>query len=134
MASPFDFIKSVAANKEYMFTGNSSEDAIITKDYVPYLINKSLSFNQDTILFALEMSRYMGELSNKAQYDFYYYGIPKKFRKIPWYKKDKQLDEIKAIQQYYQVNTRRAEEIAKTLSPEQLDSILEIIEKGGRTK
>lgn len=127
--SPFAFIKSVTGEKNYLF---SEEAGGADKEYVPYIVNKGLSFGPDTLLFAAEMTKY-GDLPKKTQYDFYFYGIPKKFRKMPWHKKDSTPEGLKAVQEYYHCNATRAEEYLKLLSSEQMEHIQTVISHGGRS-
>ena len=44
-------------------------DAETEKAYAPFLVNRSLSYYQDTVMFANEMNRH-AQLDNRLQYDF----------------------------------------------------------------
>jgi hypothetical protein len=56
------------------------------KNYPPFIINRGLSFMQDTIHFANIMNRFSA-LDKQQQHDFYFYGIRKKKLKfLPTFK------------------------------------------------
>jgi hypothetical protein len=120
MASPFDYVNSVN-NKKYLDPES--------KDYVPFIVNRSFSFIKDTIFFANEMNQ-RPSLSKTCQYDFYYYGLPASKRWGKWAKKIK-TDNIKNVQEYYQCSYRKAVEIVKILTKPQLKAIAKALEKGG---
>jgi hypothetical protein len=62
--NPFDFVSAVSYTKEDIMP-----DSIAEKAYNPYLTNKSLSYHQDSVLFANEMnSRY--HLDHRLQFQF----------------------------------------------------------------
>ena len=50
---PFDFIKAINTSKNVMKAG----DLMTEKDYIPFLVNRGLSFFQDTIIQVNEMNR-----------------------------------------------------------------------------
>ena len=50
---PFDFIKAINAHKNIM----KSDDPLAEKDYIPFLVNRGLSFFQDTVIQVNEMNR-----------------------------------------------------------------------------
>ena len=50
--SPFDFVKEIQVGKHDLMTDPQSE-----KDYVAFIINKTLSYEMDCLLHANEMNR-----------------------------------------------------------------------------
>ena len=118
--TPFDYVNSVN-NKKYLDPE--------TKDYVPFIINRSFSFIRDTIFFANEMNQH-ADLPKTMQYDFYYYGLPASKRWGGWSKKI-MTDNIKNVQEYHNCSYRKAVEITKILSKTQLKAIAKLLEKGG---
>ena len=62
---PFEFIKSINDHKNIMKDG----DSMTEKDYIPFLINRGLSFFQDTVIQVNEMNR-LHFLDNKLQFDY----------------------------------------------------------------
>ena len=50
--SPFDFIKSINEKTENLMAVSPD----VEKDYIPFVVNRGLSFSADTILYANEMN------------------------------------------------------------------------------
>ena len=122
--SPFDFIKSFESDK-YIF------DETTEKSYVPYIINKMLSFSPATILYADEINR-THNLTPQQQYDFYFHALPKRKRFIKWIKAAEIHDDIELLVEMYNINKTRAAEYLKLLSKEQIDIIRNKLNRGGR--
>lgn len=123
--TPFDIVNSIN-NKTSL-----EWDDVTEKTYSPFIINRGLSFNMQTIMFAAAMNKYP-QLSKKMQYDFFFNGVPKGKRFDKWQKKTELGDDVKALQEFFNINIQRAEEALKLLSNEQLDMIKEKMKKGGR--
>lgn len=125
MPSPFDYINTIN-NK----TPQIEMDSVGMLDYNPFIINRGLSNNIQTVLFANEMNRY-SFIPKNWQYDFYWYGVPKGKRFDKWAKKNSD-DDINSIKEYYHINRMRAEEYMKILTPEQIELIKQKLKKGGK--
>lgn len=99
------------------------------KDYPPFIINRLLSGNLDTVLFANELNeRYT--MDKDMQYKFYLYSIPKKKRFSPYLKKSS-LDDLQLVKEFYGYNTEKALEALKLLNRHQLEFIKQKLNKGG---
>ena len=111
--NPFDFVKSVSSDKTDIMV-----DDIEEKAYQPFLINKSLSYHQDSVFFTNEMNCRHG-LDNRLQYVFFLNTLRKRQRFSKWSKPyvSKKLDVVK---EYYQMSTREAKELYTLLSDKQL--------------
>ena len=96
------------------------------KDYVPFVVNKSLSYFMDTVAYANEMNKYPF-LDKRMQYDYLKGSIRKRKRFSGWVKKDKS-DVIDAIIKYYDVSYRKALEYEKLLTEDQQQEILKHIQ------
>lgn len=136
--SPFDFVKSIngPVAKAEMFNGyNALEESLDpdspAKAYVPFVINRSLSYFQDTILIANEMNRHHA-LPAKMQYDFLCSMVRPRKRFSKWVKKMPDPREITAIMEYYEYSACRAREAYPLLSPDQLASLIKATDKGGK--
>jgi hypothetical protein len=88
------------------------------KDYVPFVVNKSLSY--------FMMNKYPF-LDKRMQYDYLKGSIRKRKRFSGWVKKDKS-DVIDAIIKYYDVSYRKALEYEKLLTEDQKQEILKHIQ------
>jgi hypothetical protein len=97
------------------------------RDYVPFIVNKSLSYFMDTVAYANEMNKYPF-LDKRMQYDYYRLAVRKRKRFSGWAKKDKS-DVIQAIIKYYDVSYRKACEYDVLLTQKQKDAILKHVEE-----
>ena len=120
-----DWLNSINFNKENLI----EEDPSTIKDYAPYIINRCLSGNIDSILFANEMNKY-SFLDKDMQYSFYLNTLRKKKRFSPWLRKEKVTD-LEIIKQYYGYSNEKASNALKILTPEQINYIKQRLETGG---
>ena len=122
----FDFLNAINLTKKNLF-----EDPEARMDYVPFLVNKGLSFNHDTIMYANEMNRYTF-IPKDWNFAFYLNGIPKKKRYGKWVNKDKNSSQLNMLMEYYNYSSAKAEVALSVLSKEQLTMIEEKQKRGGR--
>jgi len=101
------------------------------KDYVPFIVNKSLSYFMDTVAYANEMNKYPF-LDKRMQYDYLKGSIRKRKRFSGWVKKYKS-DVIDAIIKYYDVSYRKATEYERLLTEDQKQEILNHIQTFQKT-
>ena len=120
-----DWLNSINFNKKNLI----EEDPSTIKDYAPYIINRCLSGNIDSILFANEMNKY-SFLDKDMQYSFYLNTLRKKKRFSPWLRKDKVTD-LEIIKQYYGYSNEKASNALKILTPEQINYIKQRLDTGG---
>lgn len=128
MSNPFDYLNTINVTKENMMRG-SNDDAMAEKDYVPFMINRGLSYFQDTIALANEMNIHH-ELDKKLQYEFLINIVRKRKRFSKWYKKEDDSD-IEVVMEYYGYSHERASQALAILSQDQLKIIKSRLEKGG---
>ena len=122
--NPFDFVKSVSSDKTDIMV-----DDIEEKAYQPFLINKSLSYHQDSVFFTNEMNCRHG-VDNRLQYVFFLNTLRKRQRFSKWSKPyvSKKLDVVK---EYYQMSTREAKELYTLLSDKELRELKNRMNTGG---
>ena len=123
--NPFDFVKSVSQTKIDLMV-----DEVEEKAYQPFLINKALSYHQDSVFFTNEMNIRHG-VDNRLQYVFFLNTLRKRQRFSKWSKPyiSKKLDVIK---KYYQISTREAKEYVNLLSDKHLRELRNRMKIGGR--
>ena len=119
-----DWLNSINFTKE-----NLIEDPSTIKDYAPYVINRCLSGNLDSIMYANEMNKY-SFLQKDMQYSFYLNSLRKKKRFSPWLRKDKVTD-LEIIKQYYGYSNEKASNALKILTPDQINYIKQRLDTGG---
>jgi len=138
--SPFDFIKSINEGKrgKHLLEDCTADDSLETsnpeaadKQYVPFVINRGLSYFKDTALFANEMN-IKNHLPPRMQYDFYRNIITPKKRFSKWGKKAKSSEDIKAIQEYYNYSQEKAESVYSLFTKVSIKQLHNTLDKGGR--
>jgi hypothetical protein len=125
--SPFDFLNAINTTKKDLLR----EDPLNEKDYSPYMVNRGLSYFSDTVMMANEMNRNSG-IPKKWQNDFLLNTISKKKRFSQWHKKDKNSESLQLVMDYYKYSTERAKEVLSIFTDEQIESIKQRMNRGGR--
>ena len=120
-----DWLNSINLSKENLM----EEDPDVEREYPPFVINKCLSGQMDSLMYANEMNKYPN-LDKRLQYDFFINSLRKRKRFSPWLRKDK-IKNIEAVRKYYGFSTEKAEQALNILSNEQLDFIYEKLNTGG---
>jgi len=138
----FDFLTNInegskAVNLMEACSADDSNGALnstsIDKQYVAFMINRGLSYFNDTILLANEMNRHHS-LPTKMQYDFYRGLIRPRKRFSKWAKKEDDSAEVKLIMEHYGYSSDRAREVLPLLGKEGIEAIKSIRNKGGVNK
>lgn len=118
--SPFDWIKQITCEKRDWdsFTDEDKEG------FVPFIINKALSYNKDYIQI-VEMAMYYSMPHDKL-YDFYKDVIPKKPIWNKWIKSQVSFDEqeLQLIAEYFECSLREAKDIVNLLDFQDKNLIL----------
>ena len=100
------------------------------KDYVPFVVNRALSYHMDCILYANQMNMNHG-LPQKLQYQYLLNTIRSMKRKFqPWQKSetDKNIDCVKT---YFGYSNQKAKEALRILNDDQIAEIKRRTDKGG---
>jgi hypothetical protein len=105
------------------------EDHLAEKEYVPFVVNKCLSYFSDTIFHVNEMNL-RPNMDKKMQYDFLLQSVRKRKRFSKWMKKDKS-DDLQLVIDYYNVNKKKAEEYIEILGEDGIETLREASKKGG---
>lgn len=105
------------------------DDPLTEKEYVPFIVNRSLSYFPDTLFHANEMNC-NHFLAKKLQYDYLRNVVRKRKRFSKWDKKV-QNDDIDVIKTYFGYSTKKAIEVLSVLSKNDIKKIRESIQTGG---
>jgi hypothetical protein len=120
-----DFFNSINKTKKSVITDERSE-----RLYVPYVVNKSMSYHKDAIFHSNLINGVPG-LDRKMQYDYYLYALPKASRYGKWQKPDN--SPIESIMAFYGYSRDKAEQVAQILTESQLKAIQEHLNTGGKS-
>ena len=125
---PFEFTKTINDTKHNLM----DEDPEVEKDYIPFLVNRSLGYFMDTIMYANEMNQ-KNSLDHKLQYDFLLNIIRPRKRFSKWLKKSKD-DNIDLVKKFYGYSYTKAKDVVDILSEDQLKYIRSKLDIGGLRK
>jgi len=92
--NPFDYLNDINYGKT-----NIMVDDITEKAYNPFMVNRGLSYFNDTVLMANEMNM-NAHLDNRLQFDFLINIVRKKKRFSKW-AKAQMTDDVEVVKQYY---------------------------------
>ena len=121
-----DFLNSINSNKKDLITENTTQE----KDYLPFVVNRCLSYFSDTLFYANQMN-YMPFLSKKMQYDYLRNKITKRSRFSKWHKNEDNKD-IEVIKEYYGYSTQKAKQVRSLINDEQMEVLRTETSKGGQ--
>lgn len=124
-----DFFTSINSSKKNLILQDSGYEKV----YIPYVINKSMSYFIDSLFYANQMNQYP-QSPKRMQYEYYLHKLSKKPRFSKWHKDTNNLDNIKIIQQFYGYSVKKAKEVVKILTQEQINKLQEQLKTGGNIK
>ena len=125
--NPFEFVKAINYTKKDIMV-----DDLVEAEYNPFIINRSLSYFKDTILYANEINQ-NGHLDSRLQFDFFINIIRKRKRFSKWLKPS-EIENLEVVKEYYGYSDEKAKSVLSLLNNRQIENLKERIYKGGRTK
>lgn len=123
-----DFVPSILETKKYKIHSDIEES-----EYVPFVVNRALSYHIDCIRFVQELNTYPS-LDKKLQYDYLFHAIKPYKRQFRKWIKSGNYEDIKLIKEYFNYSFKKAREVSDLLSEEELDHIRKVLDKGGIVK
>ena len=123
--NPFEYANAINYTKK-----NIMVDDLAEKAYLPYMMNRQLSYFPDTVLAANEMNR-NHHLDNRLQFDFFINIIRKRKRFSKWYKPEI-ISDLDAVKKYYGYSNEKARQVLTLLSPEHINELKRKVTTGGR--
>lgn len=120
-----EIVPSILQNKKYVLDDE--------KDYKSFIVNRSLSYYLDCILYANQMNM-NHTLPPALQYQYFLNTIrPMKRKFQPWHKQSVSKD-LECVKEYFNYSNEKAKEALRILTDDQLSFIKEKIDKGGVKK
>jgi hypothetical protein len=119
-----EIIPSILQTKQYALLTEQDE-----KSYPSFIVNRALSYHEDTVLIANEINIYPN-IDNKLKYDALINSIRAYKRQFSkWYKKAQSSD-LNVVKEYYGYSDAKAEEALKILSADQIAALEKQLYKG----
>lgn len=119
----FDFINDVSHLKKDLLSDATE------REYSPYMVNRFLSMDITTILYANEMNM-NSHLSKRMQYDYYLHSIKKQKRFFKYIKHKRQAD-LDVIQEYHGCSELQAKELLPIFTDDDFEYMKARLSKGG---
>jgi len=104
-----------------------TDDESIEKGYVPFVMNRCLSYFPDTIFYVNEMN-IRPDTSKKMQFDFYLHSLRKRKRFSKWLKRENP-DDLQAVMDYFEYSEAKAREALNVLPKETVSEIVDMMSK-----
>jgi hypothetical protein len=125
MSNPFDYVNAILQNKKQIIV-----DELTEKDYVPFIVNRSLSYHSDCVMYANEVNR-RHFLDKKLQNDFLLNTIRSRKRPFAkWVKSEKSAD-VDLIKLAYGLSDSKAIESLRLISEKDIKLLREKFDIGG---
>ena len=124
--SPFDFANAINHSKENLIVDDWSE-----KQYNAWIVNKSLSYGADTVIYANEMNA-RPHLERRLQFDFLINTVRPRKRYNKWLKAET-VDVLATVQEYYGYSIDKARQVLPLLSDAQLEHMTNKLNRGGKS-
>ena len=128
MSNPFEYVNQILQGKKNLIVDDLTE-----KEYNPFLVNRSLSYHKDCIMYANEMNR-RHHLDKKLQNDFCLNTIRSQKRPFAKWVKSEKSEDIECIKLVYNLSDTKAREALRLLSNEQIQQLKEQTDIGGLGK
>jgi len=123
--NPFEYLTAINDTKKDIMVDDLAE-----KSYNPFMVNRGLSYFQDTVLMANEMN-VNHHLDKRLQFQFFINIIRQKKRFSKWFKPETEND-VEVIKEYYGYSNDKARQVLRLFSKEQIEELKQKVYKGGR--
>jgi len=122
--TPFDYLNDIMLGKK-----NIADDTF-QKDYVPFLVNRGLSYQSDCVLFANEMN-IRNSIDKNQQYLFLLNTVRAKRRSFAKWGKPVQNSAVDLIKSYFGYSDARALEVINLIADTDIEKLKQLTDAGG---
>ena len=123
--NPFEFVNAINVTKQDVMI-----DDIAEKAYNSFIVNRSLSYFNDTVLYANEMN-VNHHIDNRLQFDFFI-NIVRKKKRFSKFMKPETVSDVEAVKEYYGYSNEKAKSALTLLTSDQINELKKKVYKGGR--
>ena len=123
--NPFEYINAINNTKKDIMV-----DDIAESKYTPFMVNRSLSYFPDTVLYANEMN-INHHLDHRLQFDFFINIVKKKKRFSKW-SKPEEISDLNVVKEYYGYSNEKAKSVLSLFTDEHLTELRKRMNKGGK--
>jgi hypothetical protein len=119
-----DIIPSIQQTKKVVITAENE------RDYVPFVVNRSISFHLDMVMPANQMNL-QPSTDSLLQYHYLLNTVRAYKRPFQKWQKRETVENLDAIKEYYNYSNEKAKEALSILSNAQIEEIKKNLNKGG---
>lgn len=119
-----DIIPSIQQTKKVVITQENE------RDYVPFVVNRSISFHMDMVMPANQMNL-QPSTDNLLQYHYLLNTVRAYKRPFQKWQKREIIENLEAIKEYFGYSNEKAKEALTILSNAQIEEIKKSLNKGG---
>jgi hypothetical protein len=123
--NPFEYLNAINTTKKDIMVDDLAEKA-----YNSFMVNRGLSYFNDTVLMANEMNIHH-TIDSRLQFDFLINIVRKKKRFSKWMKPET-VSDVEVVKEYYGYSNEKARQALSLLTPENIDELKKKVYKGGR--
>ena len=123
-----DYLKAINETKEPLL---DTEDIMWEKKYPTFIINRCLSMFYDTVMHSNEMNG-LHFLPKRMQFHYFINSIRKKKRFGGKWLSQKKVKDLEVIKEYYGYSNEKAKSALSILNDEQIKTIMNSLDKGGK--
>lgn len=123
--NPFEYLKAINETKKDIMVDDLAE-----KSYNGFMVNRGLSYFQDTVLMANEMN-VNRHIDARLQFQFFINIIRPRKRFSKWFKSETEND-VEVIKEYYGYSNDKARQVLRLFSKKQIEELKQKVYKGGR--
>jgi hypothetical protein len=123
--NPFEYLNAINSTKKDIMV-----DDIAEKGYNSFMVNRGLSYFNDTVLMANEMN-VNHTIDNRLQFDFLINIVRKKKRFSKWIKPET-VSDVEVVKEYYGYSNEKAKQALSLLTSDQINELKKKVYKGGR--
>ena len=123
--NPFEYLNAINMTKQDIMV-----DDIAEKGYNSFIVNRSLSYFNDTVLYANEMN-VNHHIDNRLQFDFFI-NIVRKKKRFSKFMKPETVSDVEVVKEYYGYSNEKAKSALTLLTSDQINELKKKVYKGGR--
>jgi hypothetical protein len=120
-----DFVKDISQYKKGILDDDTQ------KYYKPFVVNKYLSMDATTVLYAAEVNQ-RPYMPKDMQYDYYMNAIDKRSRFFK-YVKETNDDNLSIVKEYFGYGKKKAKEALSILTDDDIEYMKKRLSKGGHS-
>ncbi len=122
-----EYLKAINHSKETLL---DTDDEFVEKKYMPFIINRCLSYFPDTIFYVNEMNA-CPSVDKKMHFDYLLNIIRKRKRYSKWLKTEES-QRVNVIKEYYGYSDRKAREVVNIFTDSDIEEMAKYLYTGGK--